>query len=285
MSSTTRTIPRPHSKSSAAPAPPAAAPAPVPTPFQKPKMTDENRRRLDKHNRDAALAAIKNIPKPVRPINPAAAGDPTPLVSGAAPGNLTAGDPQSIQDTIKKMKCTVCQSQGIISKALGTTLTPCNSCVRKGLPLKQNQNSVRLAKEAATARRAEKAAAASTAAASAATPAVPRARPEVPPGFEGIDPKARAANINARARSALGLGQGEELVVPFNLSNLSGLPAAAPAAASSLPPLPVIPNLPNGSNPPPPPPPPPSAKGGRQSRRRHRKTSRRTKNKRSTRRR
>lgn len=256
MSSTTRTIPRPHSKSSAAPAPPAAAPAPVPTPFQKPKMTDENRRRLDKHNRDAALAAIKNIPKPVRPINPAAAGDPTPLVSGAAPGNLTAGDPQSIQDTIKKMKCTVCQSQGIISKALGTTLTPCNSCVRKGLPLKQNQNSVRLAKEAATARRAEKAAAASTAAASAATPAVPRARPEVPPGFE-----ARAANINARARRAFGLGEGQQIVEPFNLSTLPGLPAAASAAAPS------------------------ATSGGRRSRRRHRKTSRRTKNKRSTRRR
>ena len=264
MSSTTRTIPRPHSKSSAAPAPPAAAPAPVPTPFQKPKMTDENRRRLDKHNRDAALAAIKKIPKAVRPINPAAAGDPTPLVSGAAPGNLTAGDPQSIQDTIKKMKCTVCQSQGIISMALKTPLTPCNSCVRKGLPLKQNNKSLKSAKEAANARRAEQAAAASTAAASAATPAVasaatpavPRARPEVPPGFE-----ARAANINARARRAFGLGEGQQIVEPFNLSTLPGLPAAASAAAPS------------------------ATSGGRRSRRRHRKTSRRTKNKRSTRRR
>ena len=284
MSATTRTIPPPKSSAAApasvaAPKPkpkmtdeirrklgiplrPTPSPSrpnsgnPAPVPFQKPKMTDENRRRLDKHNRDAALAAIKNIPKPVRPINPAAAGDPTPLVSGAAPGNLTAGDPQSIQDTIKKMKCTVCQSQGIISKALGTTLTPCNSCVRKGLPLKQNQNSVRLAKEAATARRAEKAAAASTAAASAATPAVPRARPEVPPGFE-----ARAANINARARRAFGLGEGQQIVEPFNLSTLPGLPAAASAAAPS------------------------ATSGGRRSRRRHRKTSRRTKNKRSTRRR
>ena len=72
--------------------------------------------------------------------------------------------------------------------------------------------------------------------------------PEVLPGFEGIDPIARAANINARARSALGLDQGDQLVeglprvnklyiqppinplssltLPFNLSKLPGLTAS-----------------------------------------------------------
>ena len=46
-----------------------------------------------------------------------------------------SADPQSIQDTIKKMRCTVCESQSIIDKALkpGEAPRKCDFCVAKAV--------------------------------------------------------------------------------------------------------------------------------------------------------
>ena len=137
---------------------------------------------------------------------PSNSGNPTSLVPGAAPSNLTAGDPQSIQDTIKKMRCTVCESQSIIDKALkpGEAPRKCDFCVAKAV-------------------------AAAAAAASS------------PVGAPAVAVSGNPFN-----------GPGEHPTpTPFNNNNnVFG-----------------------------------QFEGGRRSRRRHRKTSRRTKNKRSTRRR
>ena len=272
MSATTRTIPPPKSSAAApasvaAPKPkpkmtdeirrklgiplrPTPSPSrpnsgnPAPVPFQKPKMTDENRRRLDKHNRDAALAAIKKKTKPVRPINSAAAGDPTSLVPVAVSSNLTAGDPQSIQDTIKKMRCTVCQSQGIISKALGTTPSSCNNC------------------GAVAPAVASSAPAAAAAAASSLHPNINNTVAH--PGF----PPPAPLNASAAAPSQVNLILGRPKGAIRRPPSAAVAPLTAAEAAGRDPRSQRQELL-----------------GGRSSRRRHRKTSRRTKNKRSTRRR
>ena len=89
--------------SAAAPAP-SAAPAAAPSPSAAPA--------------NAAAA----------PANAANSGNPTHPASGATSINSNAGDPESIEGTIKKMKCTVCKSQEIISEALGTPARSCNKC-------------------------------------------------------------------------------------------------------------------------------------------------------------
>jgi hypothetical protein len=56
--------------------------------------------------------------------------------SGAASGNSRAGDPTEIDKTIAQMKCTVCRSQRIISKALDPKyeLKACNVCRTSAAP-------------------------------------------------------------------------------------------------------------------------------------------------------
>ena len=174
----------------------------------------------------APAPAAASAPASSAAAAPSNSGNPTPPVPGAAPSNSTAGDPQSIDDTIKKMRCTVCQSQKIISGALGTTPRSCNNCGAAAAP-----------------------------AAAAATPAV-----------------ASSAAAAAASNPYSGLIQvvvqndstEEDVTDPRNHHTENSTGAKAPRL------------LGNKTE---------SFAGGRRSRRRHRKTSRRTKNKRSTRRR
>ena len=122
--------------SAAAAASPSAAPAPAPAP------------------------AAASAPASSAAAAPSNSGNPTPPVPGAAPSNSTAGDPQSIDDTIKKMRCTVCQSQGIISKALGTTPRSCNNCGAAAAPAAAAATPAAAASSAANANAAAEVAAA-----------------------------------------------------------------------------------------------------------------------------
>jgi hypothetical protein len=242
----------------AAPAAPklqAAPPAdPKPATVQKPVITPEIEKGIagikKRHNQKAAaaLAAAANAGNPVAPTSGA---NPT---SGAAPGRLNAGDPTEIDNTIAQMRCTVCQSLGIINKALGKTETPCNNCGAVAAapasikPKMTNANRIRLG--------VIKAAAASAAGTSLPPPPLPNinntvGRPSFPP----------PPPLNASASASAAPYKGP-IEVRVNSNNNTG--ATAPRLQGSN----------NGS-----------FAGGRRSRRRHHKTSRRTKNKRYTRRR
>ena len=201
----------------------AAAPAPSAAPAAAPSPS----------------AAPANAAKPssaAAPANAANSGNPTPPASGATPANSNAGDPESIEGTIKKMKCTVCKSQEIISTALGKPFTPCNKC--------------------------------NTVAASAATPAA--ANPNLGPiqvvvqnnsTEEGLTgPRVHHNENSVGAKAPTLLGKHTEI----------SRGATAPHIYEQ-----TLPVGARGNQ----------HLGGRRSRRRHRKTSRRTKNKRSTRRR
>ena len=112
----------PAAAAASAPAPaPSAAPAAAPSPSAAPANAAA----------PAAASAPANAAKPssaAAPANAANSGNPTPPASGATSINSNAGDPESIEGTIKKMKCTVCKSQEIISRALNTPVRPCNNC-------------------------------------------------------------------------------------------------------------------------------------------------------------
>ena len=176
---------------------------------------------------------------------PSNSGNPTPPVPGAPPSNLTAGDPQSIDDTIKKMRCTVCESQKIISGALGTTPRSCNNCG------------------------AVAPAVASSAPAAAAAAASSSLHPNINntvahPGFPPPAPLNASAAAPSQVNLILGRPKGAIRRPPSAaVTPLTAVEAAGQDFRSQRQDL----------------------LGGRSSRRRHRKTSRRTKNKRSTRRR
>jgi hypothetical protein len=236
-------------KSSSAAAAPAPSPAPAPS---------------------ASAANPAKSAAPPAPANAAAnSGEPGAPASGVVSGNLTAGDPTTnIDKTINQMRCTVCQSQGIISTALGTTPRPCNNCGATNL------NAVAAA---ATAARERANAAQRAAELALATPSM------IPQNKQN-----KIANAQKRAAIAKAIAAG----LPLKLSpnNVKAAKEAANARkaeqaghASSASPLPTINTTVN--NPSFLPPPPAAPTGGRRSRRRHHKTSRRTKNKRYTRRR
>ena len=275
-------------------------------------------------------AAIKLPPKPNSLIKAAQAnvGNPTPLAPGVASGNLNAGDPTTnIDNTIAQMRCTVCQSQGIINKALGKTETPCSNC---------GATNLNAAATAATAARERANAAERAAELALATPSM------IPQNKQNKIANAQQRAANAQPRAAIAKARAAGLALKLSPNNLKAAREAANARkaeqagpASSAPPLPTINTTVSNPSflPPPPlnasasaaaaapssaaaassaagnpfntssprpstnpfnnnvfnqfntPSAPGAASGGRRSRRRHRKASRRTKNKRYTRRR
>jgi hypothetical protein len=182
------------------------------------------------------------------------------------------------------MRCTVCQSQGIINKALGKAETPCNNC---------GATNLNAAAAAATAARERANAAERAAELALATPSM------IPQNKQNKIANAQQRAANAQQRAAIAKARAAGLALKLSPNNLKAAREAANArkaeqagSASSAPPYkgPIevrvnsnnntgatAPRLPDSNN--------GSFAGGRRSRRRHRKASRRTKNKRYTRKR